>query len=153
MGVITVDNRNATYYTPRQEVTPMRYLLIVLLLLVAPTTASADEWTKTDTALQTTYAVVHLADWLQTISINKQDGGSYGKIGEYSIQYVETNPLLGKHPSNDRVNAYFATTLLLHTAISYVLPDPYRNIWQTVWIGVEAAQVVRNYNVGIRVAW
>lgn len=116
----------------------MKALIFIIAILTA-TAADADEWTNIDTALQLTYTAVHCMDWAQTRNIARNPE-----------TWHEKNPILGSHPSIDKVDAYFAATLAAHTAISYLLPDPYRNIWQSVWITVEAGQVAQNYGIGIK---
>ncbi len=66
---------------------------------------------------------------------------------------AETNIFLGDHPSLGKVNSWFAGTLVAHTAVSYILPKPWRTIWQSVWIGIEGETVRRNYALGISVTW
>lgn len=129
----------------------MKYFILVIAFLASifssPAHAESD-WTTTDTALQVTYSVLHVMDWLQT-----------RQIAANPDRWHETNPILGEHPSKGKVDAYFATTLIAHTAISYLLPKevdalgykvPARNIWQMVWIGVEAGYVAHNYSLGIQ---
>ena len=131
--------------------------LIFLILLNFTTSAFAfDEWTKTDTALQATYTVLHVIDWGQTASC--ANGGwhkfetSTDSRGTTITQHQrsEMNPILGKHPTPSVVHIYFASTLIANTIISYVLPKPYRTIWQGLGIGVEVWAVGNNYNVGVR---
>ena len=63
----------------------------------------------------------------------------------------ETSPLLGTHPSRDKIDLVFGGGILAHTAIAYLLPHPYRTYWQSFWIGVETEAVYANYyKAGIR---
>ena len=117
----------------------MEWLLLALCLL--PTTARA-EWTTTDTVMEATYAAVHVMDWRQTRVIAKSEG-----------HWRETNGILGDHPSRDKVDTWFAGTLAGHAIISYLLPDKWRTTWQAITIGMEATTVVRNYQLGIKVAF
>ena len=115
--------------------------LILILLLLVPCSVGAfeiDEWTTRDTILQVTCSALKTIDWLQTreIAVNPK--------------YYELNPILGKHPSRRKVDIYFASTLVGHAAISYLLPHPYRTWWQCCWIGISATTVTRNYRLGIR---
>lgn len=61
--------------------------------------------------------------------------------------FYEKNPILGKHPSKDKINAYFGATGLGHAAISYALPDPWDKIFQMLSIGVEGEPVMDNRRV------
>lgn len=51
-----------------------------------------------------------IGDWAQTRNLNK-DG------------HYEQNPILGKHPNQDSIDAYFAGSLLLHALSNSVLPQ------------------------------
>ena len=68
-------------------------------------------WDKADTALQTLNGALFVVDTLQTLSIRKNSG------------YEETNPILGKNPSDFKVISYFIGTFVAHTAIAYYVPD------------------------------
>lgn len=128
---------------------------ILLLTLLCTTNCFAfDEWTKTDTALQSVYTVLHVIDWGQTNNQAKNDwrrvvGQHMGGWDLYATR-EEINPILGKRPSVGKVNAYFASTLVAHTIISYVLPKPYRTLWQASTIGLELYVVGQNYNVAMK---
>lgn len=111
--------------------------LIATLFSVA---ANAEPWTVRDTALETTGAALHLLDWSQTL---------YGVRQGFS----ESNPILGRHPTEGAVYAYFAGTLLAHVVIARLLPQPWRGVWQGLWIGIEATSVARNFAGGVRLAW
>jgi hypothetical protein len=69
---------------------------------------------------------------------------------------VETNPILGAHPSDAKIAAYGLTMAGLHAAITYEMvsndvPRAIINAWELVSIGVEAGYVARNYRLGLRV--
>ena len=115
----------------------MRYLIVfAAMLLTAPAQA---EWTSADTAREAVYLGLHVADWGQTLSVPGN-----------CDRYTETNPILGKCPSRGDVNRYFAITGAAHAAVAYLLPRPYREAWQYVWIGFEAHQVATNWQAGVR---
>lgn len=102
--------------------------------------AAASDWTKEDTAWQATYLALHVADWGQTRDAAAQPG-----------RYAEQNPMLGEHPSQKRIDSYFAATAILHTAVAYALPPDWRRTWQHITIGVEAGVVCRNARIGLQV--
>lgn len=110
-------------------------VLIALLFLSSPAYA----WTKADSQRQLVYTAIHIVDWGQTRNYATRDG------------YYETNPILGKNPSIQEVDTYFAATLAGHTLVSYYLPPKYRAYWQMFWIGAEFRQVTINYSIGISV--
>jgi hypothetical protein len=114
--------------------------MILALVIVSSAHANENEWTTLDTSLQAAYSVVHVIDWAQTRNIIKRENEGY----------YEHNHLLGRKPSVDRVNIYFAATLLLHAGISRALPKDYRTPWQMFWIGVETNQISENYSIGLR---
>jgi len=124
-----------------------------LLVLIASTRAGADSWTAADTALQLTAATVTLGDWSQTITIAREpllivETGP-GTIGP-GYPRTETNPILGAHPSAERVDVYFASVIALHAGIAYLLPHPWRTIWQIALIGLEGECVLHNHAVGVQ---
>ena len=119
-------------------------LVIAVLVILAGDALAADDraWTGLDTALQLTYTAVTIADWTQTLHIARNPG-----------IYYETNPHLGRHPSEGRVNSWFAGCIALNAAIAAALPHPYRNIWQSFWIGYEYTYVESNINIGLKLSF
>lgn len=113
-------------------------MALVLPLLLLALAGDALAWDSTDTACELAYATAHVMDWRQTLDIKRHPG------------MYETNPILGRHPHDDKINAYFAGTLLAHAVVSYLLPGKYRHIWQGLSIGAEGYQVYANYQLGLR---
>jgi hypothetical protein len=64
-------------------------------------------------------------------------------------QFVEYNPLISQH---NRV-PYFLGTMLLHGAITYALPKPWRSRWQNSSLLVEGFVVGRNAYLGIGITF
>jgi hypothetical protein len=116
--------------------------ILPLFFLLSTSFAHAAEWTQADTAREVTYQVIAAMDWMQTRTIAK-----------HPKQWHEYNVVLGKHPSVDRVNAYFAATVLAHYYISKALPQDWREGWQSVSIGFEGAVVAHNIHVGIQMSF
>lgn len=102
-----------------------------------------DGWTTGDTARQAVFTVLTTADWLQTRDIARHP----------AVFYERDNWLLTRHPTPGQVDAYFATAILAHAAVSYLLPRGWREGWQYVWIGVEGQKLRQNYALGIRFAF
>jgi len=100
-----------------------------------------NRWTTMDTSLEVIYGAFHVMDWGQTLHFVRNPD-----------RYFETNNILGRYPSEGRVNSYFALTLAGHAAVAYILPKPWRTIWQSVWIGIEANQVECNRQVGVGIS-
>jgi hypothetical protein len=130
---------------------------LLALLLLLPSLCFAGDWAREDTYRQSALTVLLIADWAQTKwvvhhasqTVDMSNAYSPNNYKTYEGAY-ETNPLLGRHPSAQRVNFYFATTIAVHAGISYFLPSGWREGWQYVWIGVEANQVNRNRAIGIK---
>ena len=121
----------------------MKGLLVSLslLLFAARTEASDHHWTRTDTALEVSYIALETMDLLTTSVVAAQPS-----------KYREVNPLLGAHPSHLEIDAFFAATTLAHVGISYLLPSPYRRVWQLTTVAVKAGFVGWNVHAGIQVA-
>jgi len=111
----------------------------VAVILSMSSMAFSDEWTLQDTILQVSIIGLIAVDWMQTLTFIEEDG------------YYETNPILGKYPSRGEVNVYCAASILITTGIAYILPKPYRTIYQSIAIGVEMEAVKHNYQIGVRI--
>ena len=84
------------------------------------------------------YLTAHSMDWLQT-----------RYIANHPEVYYETNPVLGRRPTQEKVDVYFLSTALLHTWIADKLPQRYRKWFQYSTLAVEAGYVGHNLNLGI----
>ena len=123
----------------------MKALTLLIILLFPMAAQAADDaasWTTMDTVLQLTFTAVTVVDWAQTL-----------RIARGHDDYVERNSLLGDHPSEGRVNSYFAAGIVAHAAVSYALPKPWRTMWQCFWIGGEVKTVSYNINAGLRLSF
>jgi len=117
----------------------MKKLIILILLILPVAPVCADEWTQKDTQYQVVFIALTAVDWLQTKEIARNP------------RFSETNPLLGGNPNQQKIDIYFASSILAHTAISYYLPRKYRRIWQVCWIGIEAGTSWHNVAAGVRI--
>lgn len=63
-------------------------------------------------------------------------------------RYYERNHLVKKYG-----NKYFVAAGAGHAAISFVLPEKERKVWQYGTIAVQAGVVARNYHIGLRVSF
>lgn len=77
-------------------------------------------------------------DWLQTRTIAKNPD-----------KWHEINPILGKHPTVNEVNVYFAICGLLTAGGIYVLPEMWVYAGLAVLSIVEGWAVVHNKKLGI----
>ena len=100
----------------------------------------AENWSWTDTALETTYVALTVVDWGQTRNIVNSKG-----------EYSEINPILGRHPSMGKVDTLIPAGIITHGLIAMALPPKYRRYWQVFFIGFESANVISNYQAGLRV--
>lgn len=114
----------------------MKYIFILLLLFPLSTFA----WDKTDTQREIVWQVMHIIDWGQTVDIAKNPG-----------KYYEINPLLGKHPSVEKVHKYMIASSLIHYVVSTSLKSKYRKYWQYVTIGITGTLIMHNYRIGLRI--
>lgn len=83
-----------------------------------------------------TFDTLATIDYGQTHSILHSNG-----------RWVEYNPLIRR----GKEGQYFAAIMLLHGAITYSLPKPWRSRWQNTSIIVEGFVVGRNAYLGIGV--
>ena len=106
-----------------------------LLVLMASPIFAASPWTPTNTTLESAYIGTTLVDWGQTLNI----GGDTR----------ETNRVLGQHPKRSTINNYFASLLVLHPIVSYLLPKSGRLIFQSITLGIEIQATTGNYQLNI----
>ena len=106
--------------------------------------AHAQNITTPQIALEAAFDAALIADYQQS---SKIDGFCDGRI---NCTIHETNPLLGDDPGKARLHNYFVTAALAHAAISYVLPDKYRTLWQASSLGVEIGVISRNKHLGLK---
>lgn len=111
----------------------MRAFILAAFLLAS--SARAD-------TLETAFDVVWTADMLQTLDIR-----------HHSATLHETNLILGRHPSEGAIVAYFAAGALVHYEVSHLLPVKLQRPWEYVTIGYEVGQVAVNYHLGLRFAF
>lgn len=108
-----------------------------LCLLMSASQAQSRPWTDEEKLLGATALTLHAIDTAQT---------SYGmKHG-----YRELNPILGSHPSDDKLAAFF----VLSTLGSFYILDTYeedRKIGLYWMIGVKSIVVGRHIGMGLKV--
>ena len=114
--------------------------IIAILFILLPMTCFAEDWSKQDTYREVTWQVLHVVDIGQTRDIAKNPN-----------RFHEINPILGKHPSVEKVDRYAIVSSLVHFGISYLLPKKQREWWQYVSIGISTRLVSHNYNIGLKV--
>ena len=120
-------------------------MIILLFILLIPCLAQAADnphaWTGIDTALQLTFTGLAVMDWRQTRDIHNHP------------DVCESNRTLGPYPDARKINTHFTVMIVGHAAVSYLLPKPWRTIWQAVWIGSEYETVKWNRMMGLKIAF
>ena len=114
----------------------MKKTILIAAMLVC-CAAHSQTITVPQIALEAAFDAALITDYQQS---GKIDGFCDGRI---NCTIHETNPLLGDDPGKARLHNYFVTAALTHAAISYVLPDKYRTLWQASSLGVEIGVVFR----------
>jgi hypothetical protein len=99
-------------------------------------------WSTEDSYRQAGFVALTGIDWMQT-----------RKIAKNPDDYYERNPILGEHPSTEKVDIYFPACIAAHTMVAMALPPEYRKWWQYVAIGVEAGVVASNLSIGLGVGF
>ena len=109
----------------------------IAIMLFSTVSTFADEWTTTDKAMESAYIALDVIDWRQTQDIARH------------IDRYETNPALGMHPNNARINTWFAAGLIVQPLIADALPDTWRKVWIGAGIALEGAMVGSNKHLGL----
>jgi len=121
--------------------TKLSVKLLVLFVLIAAC-GSANAWSKKDTYWEIAYLATHVTDWGQTRDIASQC---------QSGTYYETNPVMGRCPSGQTVNAYFLGTALLHYGVAHMLPRKYRRMFQAGTMGMQLSYITNNASIGLNI--
>jgi len=108
-------------------------------LVLACANASAGALTGKQAALEAGFDAACIADYEQSAQIAAHPG------------MYETNPMLGRHPSRARLRNYFFGVVAVHLAITRILGERARGIWQGATLFIEAGQVARNARLGLKV--
>jgi hypothetical protein len=114
-------------------------MAVLALAWAAP--ARSSDWNRTDTAVEAAVLASVACDWMQTVNFTQRH------------TFYESNPVLGATPSAARVHAYFAAVAAAHAAAAYVLPRPWRSVWQVAWFGIETGYVVHNVRAGVAISF
>ena len=114
---------------------------ILLALALGVSCSASTPWTTRDTCLETACAAGITCEWAQMCS-NASNGLVTCGIDAH---------ILDANPPRRRINAYFIGWELAHPVISWVLPRPWRNVWQGATIAFEIAVHQHNAAVGCRI--
>lgn len=104
----------------------MRAFVLAVVLFAGAPASALDPWTESDTQRQLVLAALAAVDIAATDYAIRQEGGP-----------SEGNPLLGSHPSSERLWGLGAAAVAGHALVSWLLPREARDIWQAAGISVE----------------
>ena len=79
-----------------------------------------------------------------------KDYGQTMDISRNPDKYNEINPILGRHPHEDKVQAYFLFRGLSHLAVSYFVNEKYATIWQSVFFIPSIYMTEKNDNLELK---
>lgn len=115
----------------------MKHILAAILAVLA-TQSHAGDWSDADTAREVVFVGTLVLDYKQTKDIKRHDWA------------YETNPIMGKNPSDTRVAGYFLAAGAAHYAVARALPAGWpREAWQYGWIAAQVVQVAKNKRIGL----
>ena len=98
-----------------------------------------EDLTKVDKANIVLFNVLQTIDMLQTLEIANND------------DYYEKNKILGKHPSEAHVVAYFVFRGFAHYHATNMIPQKYRNLFHGYNIIYNYNVIKDNHELGIRI--
>jgi hypothetical protein len=126
-------------------VSPLVGILLLYAILVS--TAKADEnygnFFSTQPKLEWVFDAALAADMMTTADIKNHPN------------LIETNPVLGEHPTDAAIIGYGLAAAGLHAAVTYEMvsqgvPKGIITAWEAVSIGVETGFAAHNYSLGLR---
>ena len=115
-------------------------LVAVLALFSTVTWADNRAWTGEEKAWLGTAVAFTITDWATTRDLSRR----------YNEGYYETNPVLGRHPSTDRVDLHFISAGLAGYFLADYL-DEWRLPWLRIWTTAEIYYTNRNLNLGLNI--
>ena len=119
-------------------------LTTLIILLSINTATAADKWSKTDTILEITWQIIHGMDWLQTTQIARNPNKYYEAV-------PTTAAIIGRHPKEQNVHLYMATSSLIHAVTTHYLPKTYRPYFQGFTITISGGLVLHNLTIGLEI--
>jgi len=140
----TISCKDRDRYKIATKVEKMGIFTTLLLCALCVNCASIDyrpdPWTREQAIAQGAVTLLQVIDWGQTLDVS-----------ENPDKYREINPVLGDHPDRGRVNIYFACSILIKAAITWLLPTKWRKYWLAGNIAASGYLVKHNYNAGIEI--
>ena len=127
----------------------MRILLVAIFMCIIVSAGKSnaldlkkyhkEDLTKVDKANIVLFNVLQGIDMLQTLEIANND------------DYYETNKVLGKHPSEAHVVAYFVARGIAHYHLTNIVPAKYRNFFHGYNVIYNYNTIKDNHELGIRI--
>ena len=145
------------------------------IVLALPANAQWVDYTPADTYREAVYEALLFADYKQTSDIRNHfvvlpedhpaphyvpaiQQGVRGLRADnshsYSTQYpsvYEVNPMLGHYPTQRKIDNYFLASAILHPTLTGFVPLKYRGYWQYGGIVLEAAVIIHNKRIGLKI--
>ncbi|HEY7192531.1 MAG TPA: hypothetical protein VH439_02240 [Gemmatimonadales bacterium] len=122
--------RTPLSYSPATAVTPAPLDLRVSMP-INKVTQHAPSWSATDIGLASGFLALLWVDASQTRSLARNNWNGYH----------ETNPVLGRQPTEGQINTYTATVAVATVGIAQALPPRTRRWWLGVALALEAYTV------------
>lgn len=143
---VRYDRLNYDYYVVLEEERPIDHGYLIsqdtaedAVLFESSDNELFTDFSQTEIALEATFLILCLIDWAQT------------KAFRYEGRY-EKNPWLGREPSQQKVDTYIPTGMLLHATFTYFLPERLREPFQIVSIVGELDAIYNNHMHGVRIS-
>ena len=127
-----------------------RFLPLLSVVLAATAHAQWTDYTPTDTYREVVYEALLFADYKQTSDIHNHVVHPLGYTEQIPSMH-EVNPLLGQYPSQRKIDNYFLASAILHPTMTGFVPLKYRGYWQYAGIVLEAAVIIHNKRVGLKI--
>ena len=124
------------------------FIALILLTISINSHAHWDDWSDSNKGLFLLHESVIILDWITTRYAASNDFYTNGKNRTH-----ETNPILGKHPSTEKVDIYFAVAMVANYFIVDYLPKEYRNFYLIVSSSVQMHYIKNNIQFGWKVSF
>ena len=119
----------------------MKKLLTTFILLFSSYSwGDWNNWSDTDKKMFIASNVAIAADWLTT--------RNFAGHKELHPGTYETNPIIGKYPSQERVDLYFIGIVVSNYYIADWLPKELRGFYLGVRTGAHGTAAISNMNLG-----
>lgn len=130
------------------------YIWIIIGSIVILLSGCATKpWTKGEMALGAAALTATGLDWAQTRNLSRNPD-----------KFRERNPLLGGHPSTQKVDLFVASSITLGALIAHFGPslipeswvefrESFRTVFLGLWAATEGIVIIGNWNTGTAARW